>query len=176
MRHRLPRSTVILCRAIGLDLSRGSDNDVSGDMKCPAGQTIKIGTLDAAQNPSCVKCGGHLQFACSEFSALLSCNRATHAWPTSSCALLHCTASSNAPCVDMQLDHSIMAAVCALHMLWRQMRTLYQRRMDQMAAPGSRVTASTLPADGSTCKKGLRVLDTASCVQPLCIPDGARLP
>lgn len=40
----------------------------------------------------------------------------------------------------------------------------------------SYLTAWTLPADGATCIKGLRVLDTASCVQPLCIPDGAQLP
>jgi hypothetical protein len=100
MCHAARRSLItrlcILCRAIGLDLSRGSDNDVSGDMKCPAGQTIKIGTLDAAQNPSCVKCGGHLQFACSESCTLLSCHRATRAWRTSSCTLWHCTTPSRA--------------------------------------------------------------------------------
>ena len=66
MRHRAHHWLCILRRAIGLDLSRGSDNDVPGDLKCPAGETIRIGTLDAAQNPSCVKCGGHLQFACSK--------------------------------------------------------------------------------------------------------------
>ena len=54
------------CRAVGIGLSRGSDSDVSPGLTCKEGYTVQIGTLDAAQNPSCVKCGGQSQFACSE--------------------------------------------------------------------------------------------------------------
>ena len=54
------------CSAIGIGLSKGSDSDVLPGLTCPSGMTVQIGTLDAAQNPSCVKCGGQSQFACSE--------------------------------------------------------------------------------------------------------------
>ena len=39
---------------------------MSPGLTCKEGYTVQIGTLDAAQNPSCVKCGGQGQFACSE--------------------------------------------------------------------------------------------------------------
>ena len=49
-----------------MGISKGSDSDVLPGLGCKAGYTIQIGSGDAAQNPSCVKCGGQSQFACSE--------------------------------------------------------------------------------------------------------------
>ncbi len=39
---------------------------MSAGLTCPAGKTVEVGTGGAGQNPSCVKCGGQSQFACSE--------------------------------------------------------------------------------------------------------------
>lgn len=55
-------------RAISLgQVAKNTDPALpSASLTCPEGATLQIGSLDAAQNPLCVRCGHEAGFCCSE--------------------------------------------------------------------------------------------------------------